>query len=91
MGFFDCIRSWFRPKLLPRRLVATDEQLMHVPDDLVMAMVVRKTAMTGQSVSIHRPNPHRRDGETAEEAKARLERELDAMAELLGLDREKAA
>lgn len=90
MGLLDRIRSWFKPKPPPRRLVATDEQLMNVPDDLVMQLVVSKTARTGQSVSIHRPNPHVHEGETEDEARARLERELDDMAELLGVDRAKS-
>lgn len=90
MGLLDRIRSWFKPKPRRRR-VLSDAALIWVPNDIVMQAVVLKTARTGQSVSIFRPNPQVKEGETEAEAKARFESELDAMAELLDVDRERPA
>lgn len=89
MGLFDRIRSWFAPNPPPRRPVVNDALLVCIPDDILMDVVIRKTALTGKPVSICRPNPEALEGETADEAKARFERELDAMAELLGVVRER--
>lgn len=90
MGLLARIRSWFAPKPRPRQIVS-DAQLVLIPDDIMMELAVMTAARTGKPVGIRRPNPSPQEGETEEQAAARFEQELDALAELLGVDREKAA
>lgn len=87
MGILSRIKSWlFKPTVTYIRKV-TDEELANVSREAVMVAAVRRSIATGQTVNIERPRLMMLAGETPEMARKRSERELDAIAELLGVRR----
>lgn len=90
MGFFKRVLAWFKPK--PKGpFVLSDEMLTLVPNDVLMQAVLHRTMVTGQPVSIRRPHLEPLRGESPEQTHERTERELNAMADLLGVQRQKVS